>query len=137
MDKKNHTLIEVTAGILSNNGRILIAQRKDSGKFPKKWEFPGGKIEPGETPEECLEREMGEELNIDVTVNQYLGESIYKYDGGSVKLLAYRITWISGDFSIKDHQAIAWVKIDELTDYDFAPADMPFVEKLVSGEIML
>lgn len=130
-------MIEVTAGILNNNGRILIAQRKVSGKFPNKWEFPGGKIEPGETPEQCLEREMEEELNINVTINEYLGESIYEYDGGSIRLLAFKINWRSGKFTIIDHQAIAWVRIDELNDYDFAPADVPIVEKLVSGEIML
>ena len=130
-------MIEVTAAILNNNGRLLIAQRKETGKLPNKWEFPGGKVEPGETPEECLKREMEEEFDIGVTIGEYLGESIYKYDHGSIKLLAYRTTWIAGAFTMKDHQAIEWIKIDELPNYDFAPADKPFVEKLVSGEIML
>ena len=130
-------MIDVTAAILSNNGRLLIAQRKTTGKLPNKWEFPGGKIEPGETPEECLKREMKEEFDIGVTIGEYLGESIFHYDHGSIRLLAYRTNWIAGEFILKDHQAIEWVNKNELSDYDFAPADMPFVDKLRRGEIEL
>ena len=130
-------MIEVTAAILNKDGWLLIAQRKSTGKLPNKWEFPGGKVEPGETPENCLKREMQEEFNINVSVGNYLGESIYHYDHGSIKLLAYRTNWIDGKFTVRDHQAIEWVGIDDITDYDFAPADEPFVEKLVSGEIGL
>ena len=128
-------MIEVTAAILNNNGRLLIAQRKPTGKLPNKWEFPGGKVDSGETPEYCLKREMKEEFDIDVSVGDYLGESIYHYDHGSIKLLAYKATWIAGKFTIKDHKAIEWVAIGELPEYDFAPADIPFVEKLRRGEI--
>jgi 8-oxo-dGTP diphosphatase len=130
-------LINVTAAILFYNGRLLIAKRKETGKLPNVWEFPGGKIESGETPEDCLKREMEEEFGIGVTTGDHFGESIYHYDHGSIKLLVYRTTWVAGEFTIRDHQAIEWVSIDDLTDYDFAPADKPFVEKLMSGEIML
>jgi 8-oxo-dGTP diphosphatase len=130
-------MIDVTAAILNNKDRLLIAQRKATGELPSKWEFPGGKIEPRETPEECLKREMEEEFDIDVTIGEYLGESIYHYDHGLIKLLAYRATWIAGELKMKDHQAIEWVKIDELSDYDFAPADILFVDKLRRGEIEL
>jgi 8-oxo-dGTP diphosphatase len=128
-------MIEVTAAILFNNDQLLIAQRRSTGRLPNKWEFPGGKVEPGETPEECLKREMDEEFSIDVSVGEFLGESIYHYDHGSIKLLAYRATWIAGDLILKDHKAIEWVKIDEIINYDFAPADIPFVEKIRRGEI--
>jgi 8-oxo-dGTP diphosphatase len=128
-------MIEVTAAILSNNGRLLIAQRKPTGKLPNKWEFPGGKIESGETPEDCLKREIEEEFNIDVFVGEYLGESIYHYDHGSIRLIAFRTTWNAKEVEIKAHKAIKWVTIGELQDYDFAPADIPFVEKLIRGEI--
>ena len=75
-------MIDVTAAILNYNERLLIAQRKATGKLPNKWEFPGGKVESGETPEDCLKREMEEEFSIDVSVGEYLGESIYHYDHG-------------------------------------------------------
>jgi len=130
-------LINVTAAILYNNGRLLIAKRKETGKLPNVWEFPGGKVESGEAPKDCLKREMEEEFNIGVTIGEYLGESIYHYDHGSIKLLAYITTWVAGEFTLKDHQAIEWVNIDDLSNYNFAPADIPFVEKLMSGEIML
>ena len=128
-------MIEVTAAILSKNGRLLIAQRKATAKLPNKWEFPGGKVESGEKPEDCLKREMEEEFSIEVSVGEYLGDSIYHYDHGTIRLIAYRTTWISKEMEIKDHKAVKWAKITELKDYDFAPADIPFVEMLSSGEI--
>ena len=133
--EKNFEMIEVTAAIMINNGQLLIAQRKSTGKLPNKWEFPGGKVESGETPEDCLKREMDEEFSIDVSVGEFLGESIYHYDHGSIRLLAYRTTWIAGELSLKDHRALKWINIDEIIDYDFAPADIPFVVKLRRGEI--
>ena len=69
-------MIEVTAAILKNNGRLLIAQGKATGKLPNKWEFPGGKVESGETPEDCLKREIKEEFNIDVFVGEYLSKHL-------------------------------------------------------------
>jgi 8-oxo-dGTP diphosphatase len=125
----------VTAGVLQRNGKIFIAQRNADKRLPGKWEFPGGKVEQGETPEKCLARELSEELNIDVTVGDYLGESIYRYDFGVVKILFYRVFWTGKDLVSKDHQAVQWVSMDQLSRYDFAPADISFIEKLESGQI--
>lgn len=130
-------MIEVTAAILNKNGRLLIAQRKPAGKLPNKWEFPGGKVEAGETPEECLKREMEEEFGIDVTVGEYLGESVFHYEHGSIKLLAFKTIWNTGAIVAKAHKAIEWVPISDLSRYDFAPADVPFVDRLRRGEIEL
>jgi len=130
-------MIEVTAAFLTKNGRLLIAQRKPAGSLPNKWEFPGGKVETGETPENCLKREMEEEFGIDVTVGEYLGESVFHYVHGTIKLLAYRTTWNAGELLVKAHKAIEWVQISDLSGYDFAPADLPFVDKLRRGEIEL
>ena len=117
------------------DGRILIAKRNADDKLPNKWEFPGGKVEDGETPEQCLRREMREEFQIDVEIGEYLGESVYHYGHGSIQLLAYRTFWKSGVISPKDHDDFRWVSQDELKNYDFAPADIPFVEQLRRGEI--
>ena len=121
---------EVTAAILMKDNRVLIAQRAYGENLAGKWEFPGGKIERGETPQECLKREIREELDVDIEVSDFFGDSIYAYHSGTIKLIAFWCKWISGDFTLKVHSQIAWVNHDELDLYDFAPADIPLVEKL-------
>jgi 8-oxo-dGTP diphosphatase len=128
-------LKNVTAAILFKDGKILIAQRDKGDRLADKWEFPGGKVEVGETPEECLAREMFEEFRIIVSVSDFLGESIYHYDHGSIRLLAYRAIYESGEFSLETHADFAWVTVAQLEEYDFAPADLPFVLMLQRGEI--
>jgi len=112
---------------------VLIAQRAENQNLAGKWEFPGGKIEYGERPEECLKREISEELGISIEVDEFFGESIYRYDIGEIKLLAYKARWIGGNCKLTVHSQIKWVKPWELESYDFAPADVPFVKKLKEG----
>lgn len=121
---------EVTAAIIIYDGKVLIAQRANNQKLAGKWEFPGGKIEPGETPEECLKREIKEELGINIEVDEFFGKSVYKYNTGEIKLLAYKAKWIEGNFKLMVHSQIKWVKPCELENYNFAPADIPFTKKL-------
>ncbi len=123
---------EVTAAIILLNNRVLIAQRAPNEKLAGKWEFPGGKIEIGETLQECLEREIREEFDVNIEVLDFFGESIYEYESGCIKLIAFRCMWNSGEFILKVHSCIEWVEKNELELYDFAPADIPFVEKLKS-----
>ena len=130
-------ITRVTAAILERDGRILIAQRKGGDFLCGKWEFPGGKVEAGETPQTCLGRELKEELAIDVTVGEYLGSHIYHYDHLSIELMAYRAFWVSGVLTMNDHNACRWVPIDQLAGFDFAPADRPFVAMLAKGRIDL
>ncbi len=130
-------IVQVTAAILTKAGRVLIARRGPGSHQAGKWEFPGGKIEAGETPEACLKREMMEEFNIDVSVAEFLGTSVYHYDHISIELMAFRTRWIGGDLMASEHAAIAWVNVNELGGYDFAPADLPFVEKMKTGAVGL
>ena len=123
---------EVTAAIILKANRVLIAQRAPGENLAGKWEFPGGKIEPGETLQECLKREIREELDVDIEVLDFFSESIYTYQNGTIKLMAFLCKWISGDFTLNVHSHIAWVNHHELDVYDFAPADIPLVEKLKS-----
>lgn len=122
----------VTAALLKHGNSFLIGKRKGKDSVAGKWEFPGGKIEEGESPEECLRREMYEEFQIDIKVKELFAESIYSYETGSIKLLAYWAEWVSGELSPTVHDDYKWVFIDEMSQYDFAPADIPFIEKLRS-----
>jgi 8-oxo-dGTP diphosphatase len=135
--KSASDLVIVTAAILSRDHLVLIARRKATDRLSNKWEFPGGKIEKGETPEECLKRELREEFGIEVSVGEYLWESVYHYDHVSIRLLAYRTFWSGDDIYPKAHSDMAWVPVNQLMEYDFTPADLPFVERLRRGEIEL
>ena len=126
---------QVTAAILIKDTKILIAKRKADDRQASKWEFPGGTVEQDETPEACLKREIQEEFGITVSVGRFFGESVYRYDHGSIKLLAYRAHWESGKIALKDHADYRWVSSAQLTEYDFSPADIPIVEKLQNHEI--
>lgn len=123
-------MISVTAAILIYGKKILIAQRREKDRLAGKWEFPGGKIEPGERPEECLIREMKEEFGVNVTVTGFFGKNVYEYESGTIELLAYYVNWHSEKFKLNAHAAIKWVPLSQLDQFDFAPADVPFVEKL-------
>jgi len=123
-------LLRVTAAVIEIDGRFLIARRKKSDRFGGKWEFPGGKIHPGETPQECLKRELKEELGIESEIGRLFCKSGFKYLGVPLELLAYRARHISGDFVAAEHDEIRWVVPKNLKGYDFVKADMAIVDKL-------
>lgn len=123
-------MVRVTAAVIEKEGSILIAKRKKDDKLFNLWEFPGGKIEEGESPEECLKREIREELGVIISVGEYIGSSYYEYDHISIELMAYMAKWISGVFSPIAHDEIRWIKPKELDRYEFAPADIPIVRIL-------
>ena len=130
-------IIKVTAAILVKDNKIIIAKRGPNDRLANKWEFPGGKVEINETPEQCLKREIKEEFDIDVSVGKYLGSSIYHYDHISIELMAYRTYWENGKIDLKDHDDFKWISLEQLAEFDFAPADLVFVEKLQSGKISI
>jgi len=127
----------VTAAIIEKDGKILIAKRKAGDTLANKWEFPGGTVEAGETHEQCLAREMQEEFGIEVSIGTCLGENIYHYDHGTIKLIAFRTFWNDNNLIPHAHDEIQWVSIQQIANFDFSPADVPFVEKLRRGEIEL
>ncbi|KAB2951865.1 8-oxo-dGTP diphosphatase MutT [Heliorestis acidaminivorans] len=124
-------MIDVTAALLVSEDRLFIAQRPTGDVLEHKWEFPGGKIERGETAQEALTREMEEEFGIQVHVNNYFDQNIHKYPYGTIKLIAYWAHILEGEPQLRVHQDGRWVTTEELKNYDFAPADIPFVEKLL------
>jgi 8-oxo-dGTP diphosphatase len=123
-------MIDVTAAILMEGGKVLIACRRPGTSQAGLWEFPGGKVQPGESPEQCLSREIQEELGIQVAVDNFFGESIYSYEDKTIRLLAYRVRSEGGEISANDHAELAWVATEDLSQYRFCPADVPLAEKL-------
>ncbi len=122
---------KVTAAVIVRDGKILIAKRKKGDHQGGKWEFPGGKVESGETPEQCLRRELLEELGIETIIGDFICSSKFDYSHLSVELLAYHVSYVSGDFKGDDHDEIKWVPPEELEKYAFPEADIPIVEKIV------
>ena len=105
----------------------MSARRKPGSHLEGFWEFPGGKVEPGENPEECLARELSEEFGIDAQIGLYVGESIFSYGTKTIQLLAFIITEFTGDLQLIDHDAIQWTLPEELDEIKWAPADIPLV----------
>ena len=124
-------IIKVVAAILQKEDKILIARKKEGKPLAGYFEFPGGKIEKGETPEESLARELMEEMNIKIDVKEYVGESIYDYGNGIViSLLGYISEIIDGEIKLSDHDRYEWVTLEEINNYKIAPADIPLIDKL-------
>ena len=121
-------MINVTAAIIIKDERVLIAKRKASDVLSNKWEFPGGKIETGESPEECLIRELKEEFGINTEIEKYFDESIYQYPYIKIKLIAYKIKWTGGKIKSTSHDYYKWIEIEDIDNYDFAEADKPLVK---------
>ena len=124
-------MIIVIAGIIEKDNKILIARRGPGFHQEGLWEFPGGKIEDGETPEICLERELKEELEIETETKEFVIGSVYTYPGKEIcKILAYKSKWLSGEIKLNDHSEMAWVTANELGKYEFVAADLLIVQEL-------
>ena len=125
-------LLVVAAALTDDAGRILRAQRPEGKQLAGLWEFPGGKIDPGETPEAALMRELAEELSISVNETQLqpLTFASFTYPGFHLLMPLYRIKSWTGDIHPKEGQAIAWVEPARLKDYPAPPADLPLFDWL-------
>jgi 8-oxo-dGTP diphosphatase len=122
----------VVAALIERDGRILIAQRKRTGQHPLKWEFPGGKVEPGEAPEAALVRELEEELAIRARVDREIMRYEYQYAGQwPILLIFYRVTEFAGEPNNLDFEQIEWTARAGLGDYDFLEGDAEFVTRYV------
>ena len=126
--------MEVAAGLVFHEGHLLITQRLPGEHLGGLWEFPGGKREAGETFEECLGRELTEELSIVVRVGKLLAEVEHSCPERMVHLKFFRCSLVSGEPQAIGCQAFAWVRADELPAYEFPPADSQLLARLKSSE---
>lgn len=122
--------VYVVAGAIIKNNKVFSAQRGNKGKTAYKWEFPGGKIDPGETPEEALHRELIEELSINVKVHELITSIVDKYDDVVLHIDTYRCELISGEPTLSEHIAMSWSNKNELDKLTFSPADKPTLDKI-------
>ncbi|SHO49864.1 (deoxy)nucleoside triphosphate pyrophosphohydrolase [Desulfopila aestuarii] len=129
---KTTPIITVTAAIIEKDGRILAARKRDGLHLAGYWEFPGGKLEAHETPEDCLRRELTEELGIHCEIGPFLAESLHDYGTKIIRLLGFHARHTRGDFHLTDHDAIRWLTAEELATVQWAPADIPLVDALIS-----
>ena len=123
-------MIEVVAALIRDNGKFMICQRPENKSRALLWEFPGGKVEAGETKEAALARECREELDIDLSVGAVFAESTFVYPDISVHLTLLEARIIRGEPKLLEHRDIRWITPEEAHLFEFSPADVPFVEKL-------
>lgn len=129
--------IEVSAALIFRDGKILITQRHTSAHLGGLWEFPGGKCEPGETFEQCLVREIQEELGIEIEVGQLLEEISHAYAEKTVRLKFFICKFISGIPQPLDCAAFKWIEKAEMAEFEFPAADARLLEKLRELEFKL
>lgn len=118
-------IIDVVAAIIFKDNKLLIAKRQND-----KWEFPGGKIEKGETSEKALERELYEEFEINSKVNDFVCSNEHKYEHIHINLHAYKVEVFDNNFKLLTHKEIKWIKPKDLLKYDLSKADIPIAEHL-------
>ena len=123
--------INVVAAVIRDDDRIFATQR-GYGEFKDGWEFPGGKVEPGETSEEALIREIREELGVDIRVGDLIDTVEYDYPAFHLSMKCYWAEIVSGKPELLEHEAARWLRRDELYSVDWLPADLGLIEKIES-----
>lgn len=126
--------ISVSCAIIIHLNKVLVAKRSSSMSQPGFWEFPGGKLEQGERPEESLIREIKEELGMEITIDFQLTVSKYAYSEEKIiELIPFICTWESGEIRVLEHERVDWLEIEELSVLNWAPADIPVYNELLEN----
>jgi 8-oxo-dGTP diphosphatase len=132
---RNRTPLLVSAAIIYRHNEVLIGQRRKAGRHSLKWEFPGGKVESGETPQQGLARELQEELAIKAKVGGELARYEHDYPSGSrMRLFFFSVTEFEGEPEARVFEQIRWTSLEALPEFDFLEGDIDFVRRLARGE---
>lgn len=131
-DSKRKVIYVVCVILEGSEGKIFVARRPEGKALAGGWEFPGGKIEPGESHQAALIREIDEELDIRIAVGKGLPPSSYNYDFGTVILYPYRATIVSGVINLTEHPEGRWVTRKDLPNLNWVPADIPIMRNLLT-----
>lgn len=122
--------IEVTCALIMDGEQVLVTQRSEQMPHPLKWEFPGGKLKSGETPEACIVREIREELGIGISVWELLPTVKHSYGRDLIKLIPFICHWEEGEIQLAEHGACRWVRLHDLETLDWLEADVEVVRLL-------
>jgi len=125
------TARQVAAAIIYRDGNILITRRAPGEKLAGMWEFPGGKLESGETPQSCIVRELREELGVESDAGEILTTSVFTYPGGTIELIAVIVSLQSAVLTLRVHDRAEWAIPQYLLGYELAPADIPIAEEII------
>jgi 8-oxo-dGTP diphosphatase len=128
-------MINVTCAIIFFDNKILVTQRSEKMKLPLKWEFPGGKLEDGESEIDCIKREIKEEINIEIEILEKISNSIYDYGTFKINLIPFISKYVSGEIILTEHKDYKLLDISELLNLDWAEADLPIVEEFLKLEL--
>ncbi|QJS97309.1 (deoxy)nucleoside triphosphate pyrophosphohydrolase [Dolosigranulum pigrum] len=123
-------LIKVVGAAIVRDGHILTVERSETMTLPNLWEFPGGKIEPGETKKEALTREIQEELGLTIVVDEFINTARFQYDFGIVELSVFTVRIKAGELRLTEHSQYKWLKPTELNTLTWAPVDIEAVNIL-------
>ncbi|MCI4668966.1 MAG: (deoxy)nucleoside triphosphate pyrophosphohydrolase [Bacteroidia bacterium] len=126
-------MIDVSCGIIEREGKVLAARKASHKPYAGKWEFPGGKLDPFETAESALIREIFEELAIQIRIVQRLPEVVHAYPYKVVRLYPIICQWVSGEPVYTDHDKIVWLDPEQLVDLDWMEADLPILDMYLRG----
>jgi 8-oxo-dGTP diphosphatase len=133
MTQENKRHVHVACAIIERDGLVLSALRSASMNLPLKWEFPGGKIEAGEGREECLRRELVEEMGVEIEVGRALAPATHHYPTFTVTLYPYVCSILSGEITLYEHSAISWLPASRMHELDWADADIPVIAEYQSS----
>lgn len=122
----------VTCAIIESGNRVLVVQRSENMALPLKWEFPGGKIEKGESEQDCLKREIREELNIEIELVKKLTPSLFSYTNILIELIPFIVKQVGGELKLNEHADFKYLDKGELLKLDWAEADVPIVKEYLA-----
>jgi 8-oxo-dGTP diphosphatase len=128
-------MIDVTCAIILFDDKILVTQRSEQMKLPLKWEFPGGKLEINESVEECIIREIKEEINIEVAITRKMSNSVFDYGDFKINLIPFVADYVSGKIILSEHRAYKLLEKTELLNLDWAEADIPILQEFLKLEL--
>lgn len=123
-------MTDVTCAIIIDKERVLVTQRSELMPHALKWEFPGGKVKAGESPERCIKREISEELGLEIEVVRMLPSTTYAYDTHTIRLIPFICNALEGEITLVEHKSFRWVPIHELEEIDWLDADVEVVRVL-------
>ena len=123
-------MLTVAAAVLRRGDQVLVARRASGQRHAGRWEFPGGKLESAETPEQCLVRELREEMNAEIEVGSYIARAVHDYGRGPIEVLAFEAKLLSKELQLTVHDEVRWCRVEELSGVDLVDADIAIVNAL-------